>query len=587
MASLFGNISEFNPDREDWIQYSERLEHYFVANQFENDSRKRAIFLMVIGPTAFRLLRSLVAPAKLQDKTLKELVDKLKEHYCPQPSAIVQRLKFFTRVQQPGEYVATYVSQLRSLAEYCNFQAVLNDMLRDRLVCGIRDTQIQRRLLSKRDLTFETALQEALAQEAAAKNALVLQETGASVGEVTVDDGAEKEAVHRVDKRDARRPPSAWQSQFSNDGGPCYRCGQLGHSAARCRFRTAKCHQCGKTGHIRTVCRSKPKDQQRQQRDVKMLQEDLAADSSPEEYTLFAVTDGRKPIEVDLELDGLHHRMEVDTGAALSLVSETTFKRLWPSQSLQPATTRLKTYSGEPLQVLGRVQVRVRYANHSSELPLLVIQSDGPSLFGRNWLEHITLDWQKIHSLNDSPAEEVLRRHSAVFRDELGMLRDHKVKLHVESSVRPCFCKARPVPYAMRALVDKELEKLEEQGVIEPVQFADWAAPIVLVLKADKQSVKICGDFKLTVNTASRLDAYPIPRVEDLFTTMAGGKSFTKLDLRQAYLQLELHEDSKQLVVINTQKGLFKYNRLPFGVSSYHLVYLLPQVFSSESWRAC
>ncbi len=70
MASLFGNISEFNPDREDWIQYSEKLEHYFVANQIENDSRKRAKFLTVIGPTAFRLLRSLVAPAKLEDKTL-------------------------------------------------------------------------------------------------------------------------------------------------------------------------------------------------------------------------------------------------------------------------------------------------------------------------------------------------------------------------------------------------------------------------------------------------------------------------------------------------------------------------------------
>ena len=120
----------------------------------------------------------------------------------------------------------------------------------------------------------------------------------------------------------------------------------------------------------------------------------------------------------------------------------------------------------------------------------------------------------------------------------------------------------------MRDLVEKELERLTQQGVLEPVQFADWAAPIVPVLKSDKKSVRICGDFKVTVNTASRLDAYPIPRVEDLFAKLSGGKSYSKLDLSQAYLQLELDEESKNCVVINTLKGLFRYNRLPFGISS-------------------
>ncbi len=108
---------------------------------------------------------------------------------------------------------------------------------------------------------------------------------------------------------------------------------------------------------------------------------------------------------------------------------------------------------------------------------------------------------------------------------------------------------------------EKELLRLQEEGIIEPVQFADWAAPIVPILKSDKQSVRICGDYKLTVNRACKLDSYPIPRVEDLFATLAGGKVFTKLDLSQAYQQLLLEEDSKKYVVINTQQGLFRYNR--------------------------
>jgi len=122
-------------------------------------------------------------------------------------------------------------------------------------------------------------------------------------------------------------------------------------------------------------------------------------------------------------------------------------------------------------------------------------------------------------------------------------------------------------PYALRAKVDQELERLEKAGVIEPVQFAEWAAPIVPVLKRDG-SVRVCGDYKVTVNQAVKPDTYSLPRIDDLFTALSGGKIFSKLDLAHAYQQIALDEESKKLVVINTQKGLFQYNRLPFGISA-------------------
>ena len=99
------------------------------------------------------------------------------------------------------------------------------------------------------------------------------------------------------------------------------------------------------------------------------------------------------------------------------------------------------------------------------------------------------------------------------------------------------------------------------------MQYADWAAPIVPVLKKNG-AVRICGDFKVTVNQVSCLDRYPIPRVEDLLLKLAGGKQFTKLDMSQAYQQLKLDEASRQYVVLNTHKGLFRYTRLPYGISS-------------------
>ena len=100
------------------------------------------------------------------------------------------------------------------------------------------------------------------------------------------------------------------------------------------------------------------------------------------------------------------------------------------------------------------------------------------------------------------------------------------------------------------------------------MEFAEWAAPIVAVLKRDRNCVRICGDFSVTVNPVSKLDRYPIPKVEDLFARLSKGKHFSKLDLSQAYQQLPLEQDSKKYVVINTHRGLFRYTRLPFGISS-------------------
>ena len=184
------------------------------------------------------------------------------------------------------------------------------------------------------------------------------------------------------------------------------------------------------------------------------------------------------------------------------------------------------------------------------------------SVFGRQ-----ALDAERRRS--PSLADKVL------MRDDIGTMNGVKGHLQVNSDAEPRFCKARNVPYALRDKVEEELSRLERDGIIEPVEFSDWAAPIVPVLEGNGQNVRICGDFKLTVNKASMLDTYPLPRIDDLYASLAGGQSFTKIDLKNAYLQIELEEEFKKYVTINTSRGLFQYNRLPFGVSSS------PAIFSA------
>ncbi|KAG7307507.1 hypothetical protein JYU34_007710 [Plutella xylostella] len=104
------------------------------------------------------------------------------------------------------------------------------------------------------------------------------------------------------------------------------------------------------------------------------------------------------------------------------------------------------------------------------------------------------------------------------------------------------------------------------EGIIEPVETADWATPLVPVPKADG-GIRICADYKVTLNPVLLIDKYPLPKVEDLFVGLSGANYFSKIDLSQAYNQIEL-EDPDNLTVINTHKGLFKYKRLVYGLSS-------------------
>ena len=138
--------------------------------------------------------------------------------------------------------------------------------------------------------------------------------------------------------------------------------------------------------------------------------------------------------------------------------------------------------------------------------------------------------------------------------------------MHINPDVKSKFYKPHPLPYALRSKVDEELNQLESIGVAIPVQHSEWAAPIVPEQKSDG-SVRICGDFKLTANVATKSEIYPLPKTDDLFASLAGGQHFSKLDLSHAYLQLTLAKDSQPVVTVNTHKGLYCYQRLPFGVS--------------------
>ena len=148
-----------------------------------------------------------------------------------------------------------------------------------------------------------------------------------------------------------------------------------------------------------------------------------------------------------------------------------------------------------------------------------------------------------------------------------GEMQPLSAKLNVRPEATSKFCNPHSLPFAIKDAIDLELDSLESKGIISKVSHSNWVSPIVTVPKKDDQ-FRIFGDYKITINPATDVEQYPLPSPQSLFATLAGGKSFTTLDLQQAYLQLQLDENSCELVTFNTHRGLHQYTHLPFGVSS-------------------
>ena len=249
---------------------------------------------------------------------------------------------------------------------------------------------------------------------------------------------------------------------------------------------------------------------------------------------------------------------------------------LLPSVQVQPSNITLKTYTGETIPVKGTLSVDVNYGQQVYHgLKLLIVQGAGPSLLGRDWLRVVKLDWRniaKVAKVSQSSSLEsrvaVLRdRYREVFSESLGTIAPFQAKLSVNDGARPKFFKPRPVPFALRERVEQELDRLERDGVLERTHYSEWAAPIVAVPKSDGK-IRLCGDYKVTVNPVLDVDQYPLPKPDDIFATLSGGQHFTPLDLTHAYNQLLLDEESRKFVTVNTHKGLYQYTRLPFGIAS-------------------
>ncbi|GFW31144.1 uncharacterized protein K02A2.6 [Trichonephila clavipes] len=151
-------------------------------------------------------------------------------------------------------------------------------------------------------------------------------------------------------------------------------------------------------------------------------------------------------------------------------------------------------------------------------------------------------------------------------------INNYEAKLKLRHGVKPIFCRVRTVPFALKGRVENEIDRLEKEGIIEKVDThthsSEWATPVVPVVKSDGSiRLSLCADYSVTLNPNLIVPQHPLPRLDEIFGSLNGGKQFTKLDFKHAYLQMKVHPDSQKLMTINTHKGLYICKRLMYGLN--------------------
>ena len=198
---------------------------------------------------------------------------------------------------------------------------------------------------------------------------------------------------------------------------------------------------------------------------------------------------------------------------------------------------------------------------------------------------------QASKNLDPSQTEQLTKlvsKYQSVFMGPDGNLgRTNLAKHYIDTeNARPIKIPPRRQSQTQRDIVERELDKMLSQDIIEP-SYSPWSSPVLLVTKKDG-SIRFCIDYR-KLNTVTRKDAYPLPSVCDSLEALSGSKWFSTLDMASGFWQCELAESDKPKTAFSTHKGLFQFKVLPFGLCNAPSCFerLMEMVLRGMLWESC
>lgn len=597
-----GNLSNH------WSRWKKSFSIYFDACQLNTKDKNVQvnILLHIIGEQCRDVYEQFSPETNF---TVESLLRKFDTFFTPKKNLTVERHRFFTRNQQEHETVEQYVFDLNKLAMSCEFKELKEDLVKDKMICGLREEALRERLLREYDLTLKKALDICSVAEMsrAQANNMKTEQDGAHVDEVKEPDSAM--AVHWVrrqkysssgavfqgharsagDGTRQRTAPTAsgrggrWrddQNRSGGDGGNyrvaaapqqrqppmstargplrhadrfnCEYCGLMhDRNKMKCPAFGQRCVRCNRMNHYARVCR------------VYTVQ-----DNCIDQVCGGAINkSGNQPWYIDLQINNSKVRFKLDTGADVNVLPCRYLSRLGVKESdLLSTDTKLVDYSGGNIKVLGQCRLKSICKSNPYLLKFNVVDVTSSPVLGREACEEMDLVKRIMAvSVNKSKSEQILNEFPDVF-EGIGCL-PCEYKIRLSTDARPIVHAPRKLPIAIRDVVKRKLSEMLEQGVITKVEEpTDWVNSMTVVQKPNGD-IRICLDPR-DLNKYIKREHFRLPTLDDVTSKLSGAQFFSTLDCKQGFFQLKLHEDSTDLCTFNTVFGRFKFLRMPFGISS-------------------
>ena len=522
--------------------------------------RRRAMLLHLAGPDVQEIFSTLADTGEATNYAA--AVTALNGYFLPKVNAAFARQKFHRLQQKEGETVLQFVTRLRKDGKDCNFGVDFDNQIRDAVLCKCRSDYVRRKLLEEREeLTLARTLEIAEQCESVDH-----QMSHLSVSEQS------KEDANRVFEKSER--PNGKQKR-KKGGIQCYRCGSSGHLGKdpKCPAKGQTCRKCKGKDHFASVCKTKPKSRG----GANQVQEELEASGEQVDYA-FRVTNEVHSNLLKLSVGGVQLEMLVDSGATNNIVDEETWenlkaKKIKCKSEAAPIGRKLYAYaSSKPLPVKGRFLCEVLIGKGKAQAEFLVIKGKGVPLLCKDTAMKLGVLRIGVDIATVAETKHTLQQQFPEVFSGVGKLKSKQVTLHVDPKVKPVAQPLRRTPFNLQEKVERKIQELLDCDIIEEVDGpTPWVNPVVIIPKADGD-IRLCIDMR-RANEAILRGRHPIPTVDELLHSMNGSKVFSKLDLKWGYHQLELSQESRQITTFVTHKGLFRYKRLLFGVSSASELY--------------
>ncbi|CAF3487193.1 unnamed protein product, partial [Rotaria socialis] len=508
----------------------------------------------------------LISPRLLTDDDTKfiDVIKLLDVHYDAKRNLMTSTYDFYSCYQKSGQPFAEWKAELCEKLRHCAFTTSAlhrrpqDRALRDMYVIGANSNKGRQALLKEQDPDLETT-------EKIIQLAERLEE---DVRHFSAPNNHNDYSVAKLHNRQRHQKQPDHNSFKKDNYKACETCGSNKHLRSKCKYREFICNFCKRSGHLERICRQRNEKQNSTKHITTIFK--LNNLDRIEQLNNYSCTVPLKVNDHDIDF-------ELDTGTFNTIISIYDWYKLG-SPTIHPSQLELKCYSGARIKIKGECYVTVQYQNKNFQLLMIIVNGKSEPLLGLKWINILQLD------LNSLIHTRIPIEHHINKAYDLGHCTKVQAHIQLKSDAIPKFFKPRPIPFAYLTGVKEEIERNVNAGILERIDASPWAAPIVPIKKPNGK-IRICGDFKVTINAQILVDQHPIPSIDELLSRLNNGEKFTKLDLSDAYLQVELDEQSKSLVVINTPLGLFRYNRMPFGISNAPAIFqrIIDQVIAGIS----